>query len=148
MERRSRRMAALVALCQVSARDENRIELDASRDRFGVPVARTIFSMDENDKGLLAFTEDEGTRVFEAAGALEHWIPIRGTAHAMGGTVMGADAAASVTDSFGLSHDVPNLAIAGGGLFPTGGAVNPTFTIHALALRTAEHITANWSALS
>ena len=40
-----------------------------------------------------------------------------------------------------------NLFLAGSGLFPTSGAVNPTFTINALALRAAEHITANWSGL-
>jgi choline dehydrogenase-like flavoprotein len=54
--------------------------------------------------------------------------------------VMGNDAATSVTDSFGRCHELENLYVAGTGLFPSSGAVNPTFTLHALALRTAEHL--------
>ena len=52
---------------------------------------------------------------------------------------MGEDPANSVTDSFGRCHEMENVYVAGPGLFPSTGAVNPTFTIHALALRTVEH---------
>ena len=58
----------------------------------------------------------------------------------MGGTIMGRDSRSSVTDSYGRSHDIGNLVIAGPGLFPTAGAMNPNFTNHALALRSAEHL--------
>jgi len=51
-----------------------------------------------------------------------------------------SDLKASVTNGYGQTHDFPNLFIAGSGLFPTSRAVNPTFTIHALALRAAEFI--------
>ena len=60
--------------------------------------------------------------------------------HIMGGTVMGENAASSVTNQYGRLHELDNLFIAGPGLFPSSGAVNPTFTIHALAMRTADHI--------
>jgi choline dehydrogenase-like flavoprotein len=62
--------------------------------------------------------------------------------HIMGGTVMGEDPARSVCDAFGRLHELDNLYIAGTGLFPSSGAVNPTFTLHALALRTAERLLA------
>jgi glucose dehydrogenase len=42
----------------------------------------------------------------------------------------------------GRSHDHPNLWFAGSSLFPTSGTANPTLTIAALALRTAEAIKA------
>jgi choline dehydrogenase-like flavoprotein len=45
-----------------------------------------------------------------------------------------------VCDPWGRTHDVPNLFIVDGSLFVTAGGVNPTSTICALALRTAEHI--------
>ena len=45
-----------------------------------------------------------------------------------------------MANSYGQTHEVPNLILAGPGLFPTTGPVNPTFTIHALALRTAEYL--------
>ena len=39
-----------------------------------------------------------------------------------------------------MCHDVPNLGIIDGSVFVTAGGVNPTPTICALALRTAEHL--------
>jgi choline dehydrogenase-like flavoprotein len=56
---------------------------------------------------------------------------------------MGNDPATSVVDPYGRAHDVPNLFLAGGSIFVTGGSANPTCTISALALRVAEHIAAN-----
>jgi choline dehydrogenase-like flavoprotein len=47
-----------------------------------------------------------------------------------------------VTDADGRSHDHRNLWFAGASLFPTCGTANPTLTIAALALRTAEAIKA------
>jgi len=66
----------------------------------------------------------------------------------MGGTIMGQDPAASVTNSYGQTHDVANLFVAGPGLFATSGAVNPTFTLHALATRTARYLSEQWSSIA
>jgi len=63
----------------------------------------------------------------------------------MGGTIMGIDAADSVTNSYGQTHEIPNLWIAGLGIFPTSGAPNPTYTIYALSLRGAEQLAKNWA---
>ena len=60
--------------------------------------------------------------------------------HIMGGTVMGKDEHQSVTDDQGRVHDTDNLYVAGPSLFPSSGAVNPTFTLSALAERQAEHL--------
>jgi len=60
--------------------------------------------------------------------------------HILGGAVMGDDPAQSVTDAFGRVHDTDNLYIAGTALFPSSGAVNPTFTLTALASRQADHL--------
>ena len=61
--------------------------------------------------------------------------------HIMGGTVMGNDEKLSVTDSYGRVHDTENLYVSGPSLFPSSGAVNPTFTLSAIASRQAEHLT-------
>jgi choline dehydrogenase-like flavoprotein len=79
----------------------------------------------------------------EAAGAaetqsIELWIDQPG--HLLGTARMGHDPSASVVDPFGRAHDVPNLFVADGSLMVTGGAVNPTATIAALALRVSKHI--------
>ena len=65
----------------------------------------------------------------------------------MGGTIMGDDPQTSVANSYGQTHDVDNLFVLGTGLFPTGGAVNPTFTVHALTLRTVDYVLDNWASL-
>lgn len=65
--------------------------------------------------------------------------PIGGFHH-MGTTRMADDPKAGVTDGFGKVHGVANLYVAGSSLFPTGGWANPTLTMLALALRTADHI--------
>jgi choline dehydrogenase-like flavoprotein len=58
----------------------------------------------------------------------------------MGTTRMGENPKSSVTDAAGRVHGVANLWVAGSSLFPTGSWANPTLTIAALALRSAEHI--------
>ncbi|MGH7105139.1 MAG: GMC oxidoreductase [Acetobacteraceae bacterium] len=44
------------------------------------------------------------------------------------------------TDPFGRVHGQENLYLVGASVFPTGGAVNPTFTLHATTLRTVSRI--------
>jgi choline dehydrogenase-like flavoprotein len=53
---------------------------------------------------------------------------------------MGTYPKASVCTPYGQTHDIENLFISDGSLFPTSGGCNPTLTIVALALRQAEHI--------
>jgi choline dehydrogenase-like flavoprotein len=60
--------------------------------------------------------------------------------HLLGTARMGDDRETSVTNGYGQAHDVPNLYIVDGSVFPTSGAVNPTSTIVALALRATEHL--------
>jgi len=65
--------------------------------------------------------------------------PIGGFHH-MGTTRMADDPRHGVTDGWGRVHGLPNLHIAGSSLFPTAGWANPTLTILALTLRTADRI--------
>jgi choline dehydrogenase-like flavoprotein len=63
----------------------------------------------------------------------------------MPGSIMGTDAGNSVVDSYGQTREIPNLYIAGPGIFATAGASNPTYTTFALSLRRAEQLAAQWS---
>ena len=60
--------------------------------------------------------------------------------HQSGTARMGHDPATHVVDSFGRSFDHPNLFITDASILPTSAAVNPSLTIAALALRTADYI--------
>jgi choline dehydrogenase-like flavoprotein len=66
-----------------------------------------------------------------------------GAGHIMGTYRMGENPKTSVVDSFQRSHDHSNLFLVGSGTFPTGGTANPTLTLSALALRTADKIVAD-----
>jgi choline dehydrogenase-like flavoprotein len=74
-----------------------------------------------------------------------HTIPLTygGAGHIMGTYRMGDNPKTSVVDSFQRSHDHDNLYLVGSGTFPTGGTANPTLTLSALAMRTADEIVKN-----
>ena len=67
-------------------------------------------------------------------------IPISGTAHQGGTARFGTDPATSVLNLDCRAHEVDNLYVADASFFPSIGAVNPTLTIIANALRVAAHI--------
>jgi len=67
-----------------------------------------------------------------------------GAGHVMGTYRMGGNPKTSVVDSFQKSHDHQNLYLVGSGTFPTVGTANPTLTLSALALRTADSIVEHW----
>ncbi len=60
--------------------------------------------------------------------------------HQMGTTRMSENGRTGVVDGDCKLHGIDNLFIGGSSVFPTGGGVNPTFTIVCLALRMGEHI--------
>ncbi len=144
MKRGAKHLAILGALCESLPDDANRVSLASEKDRFGLPLPRVSHTLGNEAMALWVHTIEQGKTIYKAAGSKEYWSAPPVFAHIAGGTVMGTDAANSVTDSYGRCHDVNNLLVAGSSLFPTAGAVNPTYTIHALGLRTAEHLIAHW----
>jgi choline dehydrogenase-like flavoprotein len=65
---------------------------------------------------------------------------IFGNWHHLGTTRMHPDPARGVVDENCRVHEMTNLYIAGGSVFPTGGYANPSLTIVALSLRLADHL--------
>jgi choline dehydrogenase-like flavoprotein len=105
-----------------------------------VPVAAVDHALHAADRRSLAQAADQGVRIMRATSAREVWKGEPWHFHLLGGARMGNDPAISVTDSHGISHDLPNLVIAGGSLLPTAGAINPTLTLYALADRAAARL--------
>ncbi|WP_185267006.1 GMC family oxidoreductase [Halopseudomonas xiamenensis] len=58
-----------------------------------------------------------------------------GSAHVMGGCAMGEDPSQAVTDSLGRHHQLENLSIHDGSLFPTSVGANPQLSIYALTAK-------------
>jgi choline dehydrogenase-like flavoprotein len=69
-------------------------------------------------------------------------IPVGGTAHQAGTARFGVDPKTSVLDLDCRTHEVDNLYLADASFFPSIGAVNPTLTIIANALRVADRVAA------
>jgi choline dehydrogenase-like flavoprotein len=150
MKRAARGLTRINAFGEALPNVENRIELVSDKDEFGMPLAKIVHSFDQDAVALWNANFEEGLKIAKATGANEVWSG-RGnmpTIHLMGGTIMGTEAGNSVTNSYGQTHEVENLYVAGPGIFATAGASNPTYTIFALSLRGAEHLAKNWSSIA
>lgn len=122
----------------------NYVTLDPSAvDSDGIPAPKIVYKNSENTRNLLDFHLARLKEAHEAAGAFKMIVtPLMrdGGWHLLGTARMGDDPATSVVDQFGRTHDVPNLYIIDGSVFPTSSGVNPTATISAVALRSMEHL--------
>src|SRR4029077_11803015 len=119
--------------------EANRVVLDPElKDGDGIPAPKIIYRMSENSYRLLRFHQDRARESLQAAGAYETIIAplIRETGwHLLGTAKMGVDPGSSVVDAWGRAHDIPNLFLFDGSIWPTSSGMNPTATIAALALR-------------
>jgi choline dehydrogenase-like flavoprotein len=150
MKRAVTNLTRITAFGEEQPKIENRVELATEKDEFGMPLGRIIHSYDDNDAALWNANFEEGLKIAKATDAKDVW-QVRAaqpTIHFMGGTIMGTGAANSVVNSFGQTHEIPNLYVAGPGIFATAGASNPTYTIFALSMRGAENLAANWSTVA
>ena len=116
-----------------------------------MPLARLTHSFDDDALALWNSNYDLGVKIAKATKAKEVW-PGRGpavpTTHLHGGAIMGTGAENSVTNSYGQTHELPNLFMAGPCIFPSEGASNPTYTIFAVSQRGAEHLASNWGTIA
>jgi choline dehydrogenase-like flavoprotein len=126
--------------------ETNQVVLDDRlTDADGIPAPKIRYRMSENSTRLMAFHLERCQESLEAAGAYETIVApqIRETGwHLLGTAKMGADPVTSVVDPWGRAHDVPNLYVFDGSVWPTSSGMNPTATITALALRSADHLVA------
>jgi choline dehydrogenase-like flavoprotein len=71
---------------------------------------------------------------------LDSLLPLYGTAHQCGTVRFGADPASSVLDPWCKAHELDNLYVVDTSFFVTAGAVNPTLTTVANAMRVGDHL--------
>jgi choline dehydrogenase-like flavoprotein len=117
-------------------------------DVFGLPVARITWSPGKYEQAAQQFWIPHLKKMMLKAGAAVAFaVPdtinsggLPTGSHVMGGMMMGADPANSVTDTYGRVHGLNNVCVADGSVFVTSGAHNPTNTIMAVALRNMRHL--------
>ena len=125
-------------------------DLDPSyRDRFGRPLLRLTFDFHPNDLRMSHFVTDRLAEIGRAMGP--EWLTIEKrqapysivpyqSTHNVGGAIMGTDPETSVVNPYLQSWDCDNLFVVGASAFPQNASYNPTGTVAALALRTADAI--------
>ena len=138
-------LAAMLIIGEDPPRPDNRITLHPSRrDQYGLPVPVITYHHHPNTHAMLEYALPCAARVYNALGATDilNIVDVFPSTHNMGVARMGEDPRTSVCNRFGRTHDVENLYISDGSVFPSSGCENPTLTIVSLVLRQAEHIAA------
>ncbi|MGD9536402.1 MAG: GMC family oxidoreductase [Alphaproteobacteria bacterium] len=138
-------------------RPDNRVTLSETlTDSSGLPAPRISYGMCRNDSRLARFGIDRAVGFARAIGAFDIKVnPFRDATgryappawHLLGTARMGDDPSSSVVNRWHQAWDCPNLFITDGSVFATGGAVNPTSTLCALAYRAAHHLAENFETL-
>jgi glucose dehydrogenase len=128
----------------------NRIELSDKVDAIGIRRPKFRFEIGAYVEEALREGVETAKELFGLMGAiiqpkaLDNAVTGRmnwnTAAHIMGTTIMGDNPADSVVNRWGRAHDTPNLWIMGSSVFASSATANPTLTIAALTLRSAQAI--------
>jgi choline dehydrogenase-like flavoprotein len=141
-------LAGALVIAEDEPRAENRVVVDWSEmDPIGLPrleITRAYTPADEaRRRGLVR----RAKRILRGVGAWSFYThEIETFSHALGTVRMGPDPAASPLDEWCRFRGIENLRVVDGSAMPTSGAVNPSLTIAALALRSADHLVREASA--
>jgi choline dehydrogenase-like flavoprotein len=132
---------------EIAPDPESRVTLDEELDAHGKRRVRLRLRQGPLDLRTAARSLELFATALGRLGLGRVWIDsqaveerIRPGAHHSGTTRMHDDPSRGVVDRHCRVHGVANLFLAGGSVFPTAGAVNPTLTIVALALRLCDHL--------
>jgi choline dehydrogenase-like flavoprotein len=120
-------------------------------DKFGIPVLRFHWKWSDHELNQVKHMQETfRSLIHEMGGTPFSQMPTKeqgyGIAaggriiHELGGIRMGSDPKTSALNANCQAHDVTNLFVADGGPFVTQADKNPTWTILALAWRTADYI--------
>jgi len=129
---------------------ENFMDLDpAYKDQWGDPLLRLTIDWRDNERHMSAFAAQKAVELARAMGAKEinpsptltHYDASRyQSSHIQGGAIQGASPETSVVNPYLQHWQAPNLFILGASSFPQNAAANPTPTILAQTLRTADAV--------
>ncbi|MBW1807007.1 MAG: GMC family oxidoreductase [Deltaproteobacteria bacterium] len=124
---------------------DNYIALSKKIDRFGDPVALVHYLSSDFNQATYRFASELFDRFSRALKPAHTRFPkseqYDSGCHHLGTCRMGQTESDSVVDQFGKLHAVPNVFVIGGSMYVgTPGAINPTLTMTALAIRSADYI--------
>jgi choline dehydrogenase-like flavoprotein len=153
------RQFALQFEIEQEADPANRVTIDPSlTDRLGNPRPVLHYTLSEHVKRGMVAAKRVSDQIFALLGAEDHTdyrpgpgmpgylefegeaLGYRGAGHGGGTHIMGDSPETSVVDHWQRAWDHPNLYLVGCGSMPSLGTSNPSLTMAALALRSAEQM--------
>ena len=156
LARRIPRQLRLGFLLEQLPSPHNRVTLDRRTDALGLPRPRLRYDVDDYTRRGMAAARACASQVFSLLGAEEatayaptdpgyvtyagEGYTYHGSGHTVGTHRMGTDPARSVVDDRQRSWDHENLYVVGAGSAPTIATSNPTLTLAAMALRSADSV--------
>ncbi|MFH0976204.1 MAG: GMC family oxidoreductase [Spirochaetota bacterium] len=122
---------------------ENKVYLETGKtDKFGMPALMVRHRYHKRDIEALRALYGRAKKIIVAAGGLPVYTMRFNTfSHAMGTCRMGVNKASSAVDPECRVWGMNNVYVIDAGVMPSGGAVNPSLTIAALALRASGMMT-------
>jgi glucose dehydrogenase len=147
-------------LVEQSPEDSNRVTLSEERDNLNLPRPQITYNLSDYTKKGMAAAKQTADKIFASMNATQFtnepsddpssfdWpidgkltrLRYYGAGHIVGTYRMGGDKNNSVVNHEQRSWDHQNLFLVGSGTFPTVATANPTLTLAALCLRTADVI--------
>jgi choline dehydrogenase-like flavoprotein len=135
----------LHGMIEVFGRFDNRITNLPGRNRMGLEETSVDYSADDSFKARIAEIKAHAIRIYGAMSATLNDNPsVSWRADHAGSTCrMSADQRDGVVDADLKVHGIDNLYVCSNAVFPAIGAVNPTLTLTALALRLGDHLSSH-----
>jgi gluconate 2-dehydrogenase alpha chain len=128
----------------------NYLDLDPTyRDSHGDPLLRMTMDWNDNERNMIGFVSAKMAQVGREMGAREvvaaalprrYDVNTYRSTHLQGGTIMGVNPGNSVVNPWLQHWRMSNLFVLGASTFPQNPSGNPTLTILAQTLRTADAI--------
>ena len=135
-----------------TAREDNYCEIDpAVVDKYGIPVLRFRYKWNSDEVNQARHMQETGQAVVKEMGGIS-LVPPSGPEtnygldkpgkgiHEVGTVRMGNDPKTSPINKWGQAHECKNLFVTDGSVFTQQSEKNPTWTILALSMRTAEYL--------
>ncbi len=137
---------SMTAMGEVLPRYENFVRIDKDvKDEWGIPALHIRHKYTDNEREMVKDAMHVSEELCHGAGFKilarhDQMVPPGESIHELGTCRMGSDPKTSVLNKYNQSHDVRNLFVVDGSSFVSGGCQNPTLTILALSMRSAEYM--------
>jgi len=121
---------------------ENSLSIDwTAADALGLPRLEIRHAHSSGDEERRRMLVRRTKRILRRFGAWSFYtLDVKTFSHALGTVRMGVDPATAPLDGWCRYRGLDNLLVVDGSALPTSGAVNPSLTIAATALRAADHL--------